>query len=134
VGLAYVFAALVTARGSGATTTYAGRSAVVAWWFVAAGLALFAAGLIVFRSRPHIGALSVLAGVLWFAPIWDGWEGGPALLRTVGMLAASFVFPVLIHLVLAANGPPMTRAARALIGMTYLGIGLCAVVVVLIRD
>jgi signal transduction histidine kinase len=134
VELAYVIAALAIARGSGATTTYAGRSAVAAWCFIAAGLALIAAGLIVFRSRPHPGALSVLAGVLWFAPIWEGWDGGPALIRTVGMLTASFVFPVLIHLVLAANGPPMTRPAAALIGMTYLGIGLCAVVVVLIRD
>ena len=133
-GLGYVFAASAVARGSGATTTYAGRSAVGVWCFVTAGLALIAAGLTVVRSRQHTGALSVLAGVLWFAPIWEGWEGGPALIRTVGMLTASFVFPVLIHLVLAANGPPMTRAARALIGMTYLGIGLCAVVVVLTRD
>jgi signal transduction histidine kinase len=133
-GLAYVFAALAIIRGSGATTTYAGRSPAAAWCFVTAGLALIAAGLFVLRSRPRTGALSVFAGVLWFAPVWEGWEGGPALIRTIGMLTASFVFPVLIHLVLAATGPPMTRAAEALIGLTYLGIGLCAVGIVLIRD
>jgi signal transduction histidine kinase len=50
------------------------------------------------------------------------------------MLAASFVFPVLVHLVFAAAGQPMSRAATALVGSTYILIGLPAVIVVLIRD
>lgn len=130
----YVLAALAIARGPGIATTYAGRSVGGAWLFVTAGLALIAAGLLTVRNRLNTAVLSVLAGCLWFAPVWEGWEGGPAFVRTVGMLAAGFVFPVLVNLVLAAAGQPMSRAAVTLVGATYLLIGLSAVVVVLIRD
>jgi signal transduction histidine kinase len=134
LGLTYGFTALAIARRSGTATTYAGSSVIAAWCFVSAGLALVAAGLVRFRGRPRVGALSIFAGLIWFAPIWEGWEGGPALVRTIGMLAASFVFPVLVHLVVAAAGQPMSRAATALAGSTYILIGLPAVIVVLIRD
>jgi signal transduction histidine kinase len=134
LGLTYGLTALVIARRFGTATTYAGSSVFAAWCFVSAGLALVAAGLVRFRGRPRVGALSIFAGLIWFAPIWEGWEGGPALVRTIGMLAASFVFPVLVHLVLAAAGQPMSRAATAFVGSTYTLIGLPAVIVVLIRD
>ncbi len=134
LGLAYALAAAAIARGSGSATTYAGHSVAAEWCSVTAGLALMAAGLVTIRSQPHVGALSIVAGFVWFAPIWEGWEGGPALARTIGMLATAFVFPVLVHLVLAAAGRPMSRAVTALVAATYLLVGLCAVVVVLIRD
>ena len=134
LGVAYVVVAMAIARGSGTTTTYAGHSALAAWCFASAGIALVAAGVATGRTRSSLGALAIVAGVVWFAPVWEGWEGGPALARTVGMLAASFVFPVLVHLVLAAAERPLSRAAVVVIGLTYLLIGGCAVTVMLIRD
>ncbi len=134
LGLTYAFAAWSIGRDSGIGTTYPGHSIVAAWSFVTAGLALIAAGLVTVRRRSHVGVLAVLAGFLWFAPIWEGWQGGPAIVRTIGMLAASFVFPAIAHLVLAATGTPMSRAAVWLVGATYVLVGLCAAVVVLVRD
>ena len=134
LGLTYAFAAWSIGRDSGIGTTYPGHSTVAAWSFVTAGLALIAAGLVTVRRRSHVGVLAVLAGFLWFAPIWEGWQGGPAIVRTIGMLAASFVFPAIAHLVLAATGTPMSRAAVWLVGATYVLVGLCAAVVVLVRD
>ena len=54
------------------------------------------------RLRPpggRIGDLAVLAGLVWFAPVWVGWDRGPPLVRSLGMLAAGFTFPLLLHLV-----------------------------------
>jgi signal transduction histidine kinase len=132
--LAYGFAAAAVARESGAVTTYAGRSIGAAWFFAAAGLGLIAAGSATLRRRTRLGVLSLVAGLLWFAPIWEGWEGGPALARSVGMLAAGLVFPVLVHLVLASTGRPMSRPTIVLVASTYLLIGSCAVIVALVRD
>jgi signal transduction histidine kinase len=134
LGLAYALAATAIARRSGTTTTYAGDSGVAVWVFTSAGVALIAAGVFTWRHRPNVGVLALVAAIVWFAPIWEGWEGGPAFARTLGMLAASFVFPVLAHLVLAAAVRPLTSVAVALIASTYALIGLCAMVVILIRD
>ena len=134
LGLLYAFAATAVARGPGSTTTYAGHSRVAAWFFASAGIALFTAGLLTWRSRPRLGVLAIVAGFVWCAPVWDGWGGGPAFARTVGMLAASFVFPILVHLVLAAAEQPPSPGAVALIGSTYVLVGVCAATLILIRD
>src|SRR5439155_1622476 len=78
------------AKHHGQFTTYAGSSGWAEGLELAAGWALLAAGLAIWRLRPGIiaGPLTVAAGFAWFAPDWVGWEGGPALLRTAGMLAA----------------------------------------------
>ena len=110
VSLAYALTATSVARGSGTTTTYAGHSVALAALFATAGLALFAAGLLVAGGRPNLGILAVVAGLLWFAPVWEGWADGPALVRTLGMLAASFVFPVLVHVVV--RGEPFAVRGR----------------------
>ena len=112
------------AHGSGAFTTYAGRSKVAATLFVVAGLGLIAAGLITGRRRRLVGGLAVVAGLVWFAPAWEGWEGGPALPRAAAMLAAALVFPVLVHLVLVAVMPTLSRpTAMVVIVATYALVG-----------
>ena len=103
IALTYGLGALAVARGPGEFTTYAGRSDLAAVLAVLAGLALVAAGLVTSLVRPAgwIGDLALLAGVAWFAPFWAGWKGGPPLVLSLGMLAAGFAFPLLLHLVLA---------------------------------
>ena len=108
--------------------------ALAATLFVAAGLGLIAAGLITSRRRRFVGGLSVVAGLVWFAPAWEGWEGGPALPRAAAMLAAPMVLPVLVHLVLVAVMPTLSRSALVVIIATYALVGLPAVLVALVRD
>ena len=106
IGLAVAVGALLIAQGPGMFTTYAGRSGPAAGLMVAAGLALVLAGLLASLTSQAgpAGDLAVLAGIVWFAPVWVGWEVGPPLVRSIGMLAAGFVFPLLFYLVLAFPG------------------------------
>jgi signal transduction histidine kinase len=137
IALAYTVGALVVALGPGAFTTYAGRSAPAAALAVIAGLSLTLGGLVVsFRpSTQRVGQLALIAGFLWFAPAWVGWAGGPPLVRSLGMVFAGFLFPVLVHLVLAyPTGHLQSGAARALVGLVYLEAVLSALGRALIRD
>ena len=112
IGLAVAVGALLIAQGPGMFTTYAGRSGLAAALMVAAGLALVLAGLLASqtsRTGPA-GDLAVLAGIIWFAPVWVGWEGGPPLVRSLGMLAAGLAFPLLFYLVLAFPGGRLPTA------------------------
>jgi signal transduction histidine kinase len=121
--LAFALGALAVAEGPGRFTTYAGQSGLAATLTVFAGLALVAAGLITALGHQagRIGDLAVLAGLVWFAPIWVGWEEGPPLVRSLGMLAAGFAFPLLVHLVVAyPSGRLHGAAARTLVAAAYL--------------
>jgi signal transduction histidine kinase len=129
VALAVGLGALAVARGPGRFTTYAGRSGLAASLTVAAGLALVGAGLVTSFSRPagRIGDLAVLAGLVWFAPVWVGWDRGPPLVRSLAMLAAGFAFPLLLHLVLAyPSGQLHGTIARVLVAAAYLEAALAA--------
>jgi signal transduction histidine kinase len=137
VALAVGLGALAVARGPGRFTTYAGRSGVAATFTVTAGLALVLAGLVTSLNRPagRVGDLAVLAGLVWFAPVWVGWDKGPPLARSLGMLAAGFAFPLLFHLVLAfPAGQPRGAITRALIFTVYLEAALAALGLALFRD
>jgi signal transduction histidine kinase len=137
LALVYGLGALAVARGPGELTTYAGRSDLAAALAVVAGLALVAAGLITSFARPagRIGDLALLAGVMWFAPFWAGWKGGPPLVVSVGTLAAGFVFPLLLHVVLAyPDGRLRSRGARVLVVAVYLEAALAALGRALFRD
>jgi signal transduction histidine kinase len=130
-------AAFAVARGPGRFTTYAGSSSVAATLTVAAGLALITAGLVTSFSRPAgpIGDLAVLAGLVWFAPVWVGWDKGPPVVRTLGMLAAGFTLPLLVHLVLAfPSGRLRGVVARTLVSVVYLEAVLAALGRALVRD
>jgi signal transduction histidine kinase len=130
VALAVGLGALAVAQGPGRFTTYAGRSGLTATLTVVAGLALVAAGLVTSFSHraARLGDLALLAGLVWFAPVWVGWDRGPPLVRSLGMLAAGFAFPLLLHLVLAyPSGRLHGTAARTLVLAVYLEAALVAV-------
>jgi signal transduction histidine kinase len=135
--LAVGLGALAVARGPGRFTTYAGHSGLTATLTLAAGLGLVLAGLVTSFTRlaGRIGDLAVLAGLAWFAPVWVGWDKGPSLLRTLGMLAAGFTFPLVLHLALAyPSGRLSGRAARTLVVGVYLAAALVALGQALFRD
>ena len=120
-----------------APTSYAGASAAVHAADLAAGLGLIGAGLLAWlepRSR-RLGLLAILAGVAWFGPDWEGWDGGPALVRSLGALAGPFFLAFVLHLVLTfPSGRSRSWPVRALVGAAY---GIAAVVAVglaLFRD
>jgi signal transduction histidine kinase len=129
--LALALGALAVAQGPGRFSTYAGRSGLAATLAVVAGLALVVAGLVTAfgRQARRIGDLAVVAGLVWFAPVWVGWDGGPPLVRSLGMLAAGFTFPLLLHLVVAYpsgrlhGSAPRTLVAAAYLEATLAGVG-----------
>jgi signal transduction histidine kinase len=134
---ALVLGSLAIAEGPGRDTTYAGASSLDAILTVAAGVALILAGLATsfFGPEGRIGDLALLAGVLWFAPVWVGWDNGPALVRSIAMFAAGFIIPVLLHLILAApTGRLRATVARALVLAVYLEATLAALGLALVRD
>jgi signal transduction histidine kinase len=137
VALAFGLGALAVAQAPGRFTTYAGRSGLAATLTVVAGLGLVVAGLVTSLSRPagRVGDLAVLAGLVWFAPVWVGWDKGPSLVRSLGMLAAGFTLPLLLHLVLAyPSGRLHGAAARALVLAVYLETALVALGQAVFRD
>lgn len=118
-------------------TSYAGRSGLAAAIFVAAGIGLALAGLIMSFTRPggRIGDLALLAGCLWFAPAFVGWDRGPPLVRSLGTVAAAFIFPVLVNLVLVfPSGRARPPVARLLVWAVYVEAGFTALVLALFRD
>ena len=135
--LAYGLGALGVAHGPGELTTYTGRSDLAGALAVVAGLALVAGGLVTSfarRARP-LGDLALLAGVVWFAPFWAGWNGGPPLVVSLGTLGAGFVFPLLVHLVLAyPSGRLRSTPARVLVVAVYIEAALFALGRALFRD
>jgi signal transduction histidine kinase len=104
---------------------------------VAAGLSLVLAGLLAAqtsRAGPA-GDLAVLAGIIWFAPVWVGWEVGPPLVRSLGMVAAGFAFPLLFYLILAfPGGRPPAAVTRALTGAVSVEAAIAAIGLALFRD
>jgi hypothetical protein len=69
-------------------TTYAGESSRAYLADLCAGLALLGLGLLPVTERRmrRIGLLALAAGVVWFAPDWDGWDRGPVLVRSLRAL------------------------------------------------
>ena len=137
LGPAVAVGALLIAAGPGMFTTYAGRSGLAAGLMVAAGLALVLAGLLASQTSRtgRAGDLAMLVGLVWFAPVWVGWELGPPLVRSLGTLAAGFAFPLLFYLVLTfPGGRPPSAGTRALTWAVYLEAALVALGLALFRD
>ena len=106
---------LVPRSAAGPPTTYASASGLAGAADVLAGLSLLAAGLAALIARPRgsTALVATLAAAAWLAPGWVGWEGGAPLLRSLGMVVALFLPPLLFHLVLAApSGRVPSRSAR----------------------
>jgi signal transduction histidine kinase len=130
-------AAIVLAEGPAKATTYAGGSVPAAALTLAAALAFIGAGLTVSLTRPEqrLGDLAILAGLVWFAPVWTGWQSGPPWVPSLGMVAAGFMLALLVHVVLAQpSGRIGSRPARALVVAAYAEAALVAIGLALIRD
>jgi signal transduction histidine kinase len=140
VGLLAVVAAVASftiAQGSGRFTTYAGVSGGTLALTIGAGLALVLGGIVslVGQHSRRVGDLALVAGLLWFAPVFVGWQDAPAAIRSGPELAAAFLMPVLVHLVLAWPGGPIRPATeRVLVGTLYLGTTIAAIGLALVRD
>jgi signal transduction histidine kinase len=107
---------------SGVTTTYAAASAAAAAVFLIAGLGLYAVGALAARDwgSGSLAWLCVLASAAWLSPALVGWEGGPPLVLSLGVVVAPFLVPVLAHLVQAApTGRVYGRLRRTAVAATY---------------
>ena len=133
--LGAVLGAVAIAQGPGRGTTYVGHSDLAAVLGLGASSALVLAGPIASLSARRIGDLALWAGFLWLAPVWVGWSAGPPLVRSLAMVAAGFLVPVVFHLVLAyPSGRLVSTAGRVLVAATYIGAALVAVGRALFRD
>jgi signal transduction histidine kinase len=104
------------------TTSYAAVSGGATAADLMAGVGLLVAGTAAALARPgdSIAVLTIAAGAIWLAGDWVGWEGGWPLARSIGMLAAPLLLPVLLHLALAlpwGRVPP--GSARLAIVIVY---------------
>src|SRR6266516_2109630 len=126
--LAYAIASILAVPRSAepftsyAGATYAHASTAAHAADLAAGLGLLAAGLLAWvepRTR-RLGVLALLAGVAWFGPDWEGWDGGPAFVRSLGAVVTPFFLALLFHLVLSVPlGRLRSRPARVLVIAAY---------------
>ena len=128
--------ALAVAQGPGRLTTYAGSSGLASALTIASGAALGVAGLVAaFGGSRKLGVLALLAGILWFAPEWVGWEQGPLLVRSIGMVAAGYFLPIVVHVVLAhPRGRPPTLLGRAVVVTAYVEATIVAITGAALRD
>jgi signal transduction histidine kinase len=118
--LAWAVAAIVAVDpGAERPTTYAAALPPARVADLAAGIGLIVAGGLAL-PLPHarrLGLIATLAGLAWLGPDLEGWEHGPALLRSLGAAAAPFALPLALHLALALPGgrlrSPATRVATA---------------------
>ena len=107
-------------------TTYAAGSTEARVAGLFAGISLLTAGALAAWSGQSrsAGALLVGAGLLWFAPDWAGWEGGPDLVRGTATLVAPLL-PVAMWalLVLVAGGRwQVVTTAAVVVGALSVGI------------
>jgi signal transduction histidine kinase len=104
--LEYAIAAVVVPRSgppAPSPTTYGDASAAAHAADLAAGLGLLAAGLFaaVEPQRRRLGILTILAGVTWFGPDWEGWNHGSALVVTLGAITPPIFLALVVHLALS---------------------------------
>ena len=139
LAIAYGAASAVVAldRAPSAPTTYAATSGGTAAADGAAGLGLIVAGVLIWAHRPRgsVGPVAALLGVVWLAPDWVGWEAGPAMARSVAMLAPPLLPALLVHLVLAfPAGGFGTRRARVAVAVAYAAAAVVSAARALSRD
>ena len=115
-------------------TTYGGHSTGFVVLELAAGVALFlaAAALLATPAGVAPGAVIAAIEVAWFAPVLVGWEGGPTLLRTVGLAAAPLIPAGL--LAAAALVPAPRRALTVLAGLAAIALVSAAAGLAVVRD
>ena len=82
-------------------TTYAAFSRGVVVTDAAAVVSLWCAGVLLSRQRPDDvrAALLVLTAAAWACADWTGWQGGPDVVRTMGVVGYAALLPLVAHLV-----------------------------------
>jgi signal transduction histidine kinase len=111
-------------------SSYAGVSRAAYAADLVAGLGLLAAAALALLApvARRLGVLAFAAGVLWFAPDWEGWPNGPAALRSLG--AAAVPLLAVPFALLAADRPRARRLAWA----GVLALVLISLARLLVRD
>ena len=136
--VAYAVAAIVAVPRQGTPpTTYAEASRAAQAVDLTAGLSLLFAGMLAWvdgRTR-RVGTLAVLAGAAWFGPDWEGWDGGPAIVRSLGALTWPLALALVFHLgVTFPSGRIRSRLQGGAIAAVY-GIGVLVIIGrALVRD
>ena len=137
LALAFAAASVAIAFRGSPSTTYAAASTAAAAFDLIAGLGLIGIGVLAYlqRARGSTGPVAILLGAAWLAPDWVGWTGGHTLVRSLAMIVAPFLVPLLVHLVLAF---PAGRVIGSVERAALIGVyGAAAVVGVgraLVRD
>lgn len=130
-------ASVALVESSSGSTTYAAGSAAAGVLTVLAGVLLVAAGgVLAWTGQLGSSGLTVLAlGVVWWAPVWVGWDDGPALARSVAMVVVPFATPLLLHLAasLPAGRVTSTAMRRAVVAAYALTAGY-TLVRAMVRD
>ena len=135
--LAYAVAAILVTHSRAPITSYAGASGAARFLDLAAGIGLLAAGLLALHepSRVRCGALTLIAGILWFGPDWEGWAGGPELVRSTGALAPPLLLALMVHLILSfPDGRLRARHERVVVIAVYSVSAAAAASRALVRD
>jgi signal transduction histidine kinase len=135
--LAYAVATVAIPRSATVPTTNGGVSVLAHVADLAAGLGLLAAGLVALtepRTR-RLGILACLAGVVWFGPDWEGWDGGSVLPRSLGAAVAPLFVAFVFHIVLAfPSGRLRSRFGRRAVLAVYTLVAVTSAVRGLFRD
>jgi signal transduction histidine kinase len=101
------------------------------------GAALLAAAAVTALVRPRgsIAALTAAIGVAWLAPDWIGWVDGPPAARSVAMVVAPLLVPLVAHLTLAYPAGRLDgRLARVFVVGAYALTMTVSVGLALFRD
>ena len=133
----YAILAIVLPRAGVPATTYGSVSLVARVADLAAGLGMLLAAIVAgtYPQRTKTALLAAAAGMLWFGADWEGWSGGPSLVRSLGAMAPPLLLAVLFHLSLAfPNGRLQGRTARTAVTAVYAAAVVVAVGRALVRD
>lgn len=118
-------------------TSYAAVGWVPAAGTILAAVMLVGAGLAAswVGTPGWIGTLTVWLGMVWCAPLWVGWWGGPAWVRSVAMIVVPFGPALLLHLSMASADSRMSpERARRLVLAGYALTAAYTVIRAVVRD
>ena len=127
----------VVAHLSGGVRSYAAMSTTAAIVDLATGLGLIVAGGIFWLNHQQgwVGPLATLIGVTWLSADWIGWADGPVVARSVAMVVAPFLLPLVVHLGMAfPTGHVAGRSARWSVTLAYSATAAVSVSWALLRD
>ncbi len=127
----------VVAHASLIPRSYASMSTQAAIADLAAGLGLIVAGGLSWhnRERGSVGPLTAIIGVTWLSIDWIGWADGPAIARSIAMVIAPFLLPLVIHLSVAfPTGSVRSRLARSSVAVSYSATAFMSLSLALMRD